>query len=271
MKIDNMLQLFSEIKAKKPLIHHITNSVTMNDCANVTLAVGASPVMASAIEEAADMAKLADSLVLNLGTITEQAFTAMIAAGKAANAKGIPVVLDPVGAGATAFRTEKAGILLEEVDISIIRGNASEISALIGGEMNTKGVDAGEVSLSIRELAQVAADKLQAVIVISGAKDTVCGGVNITEISNGDIWLTNVTGTGCMATSIIASMAAVADDHYSAAIAGISIMSLAGELARKKVREEEGIGTFRMKLMDEIFLMNAESWEKGVKLETDRL
>ncbi|MBP2239816.1 hydroxyethylthiazole kinase [Cytobacillus eiseniae] len=258
--------LFIKIREQNPLIHHITNQVTINDCANVTLAIGGSPVMATSIEEVEDMVKLANALVINFGTIDDETYAAMVLAGQAANRKGIPVIFDPVGVGATPFRTNRARDFLEHVSVSIVRGNASEVFALIGGESRTRGVDSGDLSVSSKDLAHQAAIKLHAIIVISGELDTISNGNEIVQIDNGDIWLTRITGTGCMTASLIASFAGITDDWFTAAVAGMSVMSLAGERAKKALHENDGIGTYRVKLMDEIFFMNEQIWVEEVHL-----
>lgn len=259
--------LFSKVKSNGPLVHHLTNVVTVNDCANVTLAIGGSPVMATSIEEVADMASLADALVINLGTIHRKVYESMVVAGRVANEKGIPVIMDPVGVGATSFRTEKAQDFLNKVKVSIIRGNATEIYALIGGASQTRGVDAGEITdISKSELAFKAARQLNATVVISGEHDIICDGERQTIVENGDIWLTKISGTGCMTASLIASFAGVTDDYFHAAVAGMSTMSLAGENAKKALAKADGIATYRMKLMDEIFKMDGQIWEDGVRL-----
>ncbi|WNS77480.1 hydroxyethylthiazole kinase [Bacillus sp. DTU_2020_1000418_1_SI_GHA_SEK_038] len=266
MNKDSIKQLFSKIKERKPLIHHITNNVTINDCANATLAIGGSPVMATSIEEVADMASLSNALVINFGTINDLTYSAMIRAGQAANEKGIPVVFDPVGVGATPFRTEKAVDFLNKVDVSIIRGNATEVFALIGGKAVTRGVDAGDITISKEDLAIKAARRLNAITVISGEIDVISDGEKTVKIANGDVWLTRITGTGCMTASLIGCFAGITDDLFSAAIAGMSAMSLAGERARNRLQDCAGIGTYRMKLMDEISLMDEQLWEEGVRL-----
>lgn len=258
--------LFSTIQQKNPLVHHITNAVTINDCANVTLAVGASPVMATSVGEVADMVGLADALVINLGTIQAESFTAMILAGKAANRKGIPVVFDPVGVGATAYRKKKAEEFLGEVSVAVIRGNASEVNALIGGNAKTRGVDSGDSAIPSKELAIKAATLFSCVAVVSGKIDTISTGKKTIQIDNGDSWLKRITGTGCMATSLIGCFAGTTDDYLLASVAGMSLMSLAGERAKGHLQEGEGIGTYRVKLMDEIFNMDGSVWENGVRL-----
>lgn len=258
--------LFAKVRKTEPLIHHLTNTVTINDCANVTLAIGGSPVMATSIQEVANMVQLANALVINFGTIDDEMYEAMFVAGKAAKNRGIPIVFDPVGVGATPFRTNRAKEFIEQVNVSIVRGNASEVYALIGGKAQTRGVDAGDVAISKTELAVKAAKELAAIVVISGEQDVVSDGTNTVCIRNGDVWLTKITGTGCTTASLIACFAAVTDDWFKAAIAGMSVMSLAGELAKKKLKDNDGIGTYRVKLMDEIFLMDGERWEEGVRL-----
>lgn len=265
MNKEEIKVLFAKVRQRKPLIHHLTNAVTINDCANVTLAVGASPVMAVGEKEVEHMVRLANALVVNIGTLTDSFFESALLAGKAANKKGIPVVFDPVGAGATPYRTERAKEFLEKVDVSIVRGNGSEIHALIGGNGKTKGVDAGEVSIPMEELVLEAAKELKTVVVISGKQDYISDGKEIIRVDNGDIWLTQITGTGCMTTSLIACFAAVTENLPAAATAGMSVMGLAGERA-KEAAGVEGIGTYRMKLMDEIFRMDGDIWEEGVRL-----
>ncbi|MED3688980.1 hydroxyethylthiazole kinase [Peribacillus butanolivorans] len=258
--------LFFQVRESKPLIHQITNFVTVNDCANATLAIGGSPVMTSSPREVEDMVKLADALVLNFGTIDDKALEAMEIAGKTANSLNIPVVLDPVGVGATSYRTEQVAELLKKVTFQIIRGNASEIHRLMGGDIVTRGVDSGELAISNAELAARAANKLNSVVVVSGAKDAVSDGKNTSIIDNGNPLLTSVTGTGCMATALIGTFSGVTDNFYAAAVAGISTMSISGELAAAKLQKDEGTGTFRVRLIDAISRIDKEIWINEVKL-----
>ena len=261
--------LFSTIGNKKPLIHHITNEVTINDCANATLAIGASPVMASSIHEAAEMVQLANALVLNFGTIHEETYQAMLLAGKKANEMNIPFIWDPVGVGATPFRTNRAFELMEELKIQVIRGNASEIYRLIGGKTMTRGVDSGELSISQASLAKKRHNNLQCTVVVSGAQDAISDGERTATIDNGHILLTKVTGTGCMTTSLIGSFAGITNDYFTAGIAGMSTMSLAGELAAKQLQPNEGTGTYRTKIIDQISLINEDIWNREVKLHEE--
>lgn len=254
------------MREKRPLVHHMTNEVTANDCANVTLAIGGSPVMTTSIHEVEEMVSLADSLVLNIGTMNDYLFESMIIAGKGANEKGIPVILDPVGVGATTYRTKIANDLLQSVQVAVIRGNASEIYALIGGRVSTRGVDSGEVHVTNREIAMMAAKELDSVVVVSGKKDAVSNGKELVEIENGDLWLTKITGTGCMSASLIGCFAGSTNDPFAAAIMGASVMGLAGERAKKKMKKDEGLGTYHMKLLDEISNMNEQIYEEGVRI-----
>lgn len=257
--------LFKRIRNKNPLVHHITNNVTINDCANATLAIGGSPVMATSIEEVADMVSLANALVINFGTIDDQTYQSMVRASLAANEKGIPVIFDPVGVGATPFRTERAKDFLQKVSVSIVRGNATEVYALIGGRAQTRGVDSGEIPICKEELALKVCEELQTITVISGELDVISNGEEVVKVANGDIWLQKVTGTGCMTNSLIGCFAGITNDLFSAAIAGMSVMSLSGERAKARLADNDGIGTFRVKLVDEISLIDSQIWEEGVR------
>lgn len=266
MDLNRIVNLISLVKKKKPLVHHITNVVTINDCANVTLAIGASPVMATSLEEVEDMVKIADSLVLNIGTITDSVLESFFVAGQAANKKGIPVIFDPVGVGATPYREKIAQNILEKISVSIIRGNASEIFTLIGGKTVTKGVDSGNVSVDHGQLAQKAASQFSSIVVISGEVDVISDGKNIVKIANGDPFLPCVSGTGCMLTSLIGSFAGCSNDYFAASIIGTLVMGIAGERAKKAIGENGGIGTFRVKLMDEISNINEQIIKEGAAI-----
>lgn len=259
--------LFKQVRDEEPLVHHITNDVTVNDCANSTLAMGGSPVMATSIDEVAEMVALANALVVNFGTIDGETYEAMVIAGKAANEKRIPVIVDPVGVGATTFRTEKMAAYLKEVNVAVIKGNISEIHAVMDGDSQTRGVDASEVTnVSQTDLAMRVANEFNTVVVISGELDIVCDGKRQTTIENGDAWLTKVTGTGCMTASLIGCFAGVTNDYFQAAVAGMSTMSFAGEYAKETMKEAEGLGTYRVRLMDMISHMDGKRWAEGVRL-----
>ena len=261
--------LFDLVRKNKPLVHQITNFVTVNDCANATLAIGGSPVMTSSPKEVADMVKLAQALVLNFGTIDDVSLEAMEIAGKTANDLHIPVIVDPVGVGSTPYRTEKAIELLNKITVQVIRGNASEIHRLMGGDILTRGVDSGTLSISNTELALLAARKLNSVVVVSGAKDAISDSSRTSIIDNGNPLLTKVTGTGCMATALIGVFCGITEDFYSAAIAGISTMSICGELAARNLKENEGTGTYRTRIIDAISTMDQSIWENEVNIHEE--
>jgi len=266
---DAYAALLDKARETKPLVHHITNYVTVTDCANITLAIGASPVMADSIGEAGDIAAIASSVVLNMGTLNEHTIPSMIAAGKSANAKGIPVVFDPVGAGASKLRNDTARRIISEVKLSVLRGNISEIRFVAGLSSQTKGVDASQSDLagsgSAGLLAKELAARLGCVVVISGAVDAVSDGKRIVLIENGHPMLGNLTGTGCMCSSLIGSFnAAVKDDPFGASLAAMICMGIAGEIASEKA-ERLGNGSFHMALHDAISLMDAQTFERMAK------
>jgi hydroxyethylthiazole kinase len=259
-------ELLGLIKGKQPLVHHITNYVSANDCANTMLAIGASPIMADDMEEVSDIVSLSAALVLNIGTLNARTIASMLKAGKTANARGIPVVLDPVGAGATALRSATAERLLREIQPAVIRGNLSEIKAVSGLGSTTKGVDvsardkieAGNMDYG-RRIAEDLSSRFNCAVAITGAIDIVAGGGQTCFIENGHPMLSSVTGTGCMCTSLIGAYCAVTGDYVSAAAAGILTMGLAGEMAFEWLSEEDrGTGSFRVKLMDALSRLTAE-------------
>ena len=256
-----------KLRFRRPLIHHITNFVTMNDCANVTLAIGASPTMTDAVEEAANMAGASAALLLNLGTLQQSRLDAMLLAGSAAACRKIPIILDPVGAGGTIFRTNAALQLLQALPITIIRGNLSEVSALAARRSGVNvGVDnhAGEV-VSV-ELVRRLASLLGTTIVITGVVDAVSDGTHTALLGNGCAMLARVTGTGCMTTSLIASYAAVAPSFVSA-VAGVLSMGIAGVAALARCGGA-GPGTFHTLLMDAVYNLAPETFTlKGKVLE----
>lgn len=267
--IEALSILFDEVKQQNPLVHHITNQVTINDCANVTLAIGGSPVMASSPKEVEEMTGIANALVLNIGTLSEQSVESMILSGIKANEKGIPVIFDPVGVGATTFRKQAAKEILEKVKISIIRGNASEVSALLNDEQKTKGVDAVDSISDVGEIAKKVAQHYSTVVVVTGAIDYVTDGKRMATVENGHPILTKVTGTGCMTTSMIGSFASVTKDPFQAAVVGVSVMGLAGEQAYNQLQSTTQYGMFKYHLVDCIGAMNQQIWEKGVNIQSD--
>jgi len=241
------------VRSEKPLVHHLTNWVTIYDCAQVVKSFGASPVMAHAPEEVADMAALASALVLNIGTLTKEFVASMKLAACAANRKSIPVILDVCGAGATPFRDAACSELLGGCRIDIIRGNASEIARVAGEEARTKGVDAGAVAGDLAVVAQKLALRQKCVAVITGKVDIVADGKNMLTISNGHEMLTSVVGTGCMATSVIGTFAAVSENLAEGAAAGLSCYGIAAEIAAAAAGAP---AAFKQKLLDSVFLLD---------------
>jgi len=234
------------IRERGPLVHNVTNLVVMDFTANALLALGASPVMAHAPQEVAEMAALAGAVVLNMGTLDEGWTASMLAALTAARQHGKPVVFDPVGAGATAYRTETARRLLEAGGISLVRGNASEIAALAGAAGRTKGVDSLDESL---EVADAAANLLKFcdAVIISGARDVVIGREQRCVLSNGCEMMTRVTGIGCTATAVTGAFLAVQPDPFRAGAHAMAVMGIAGEMAGV---QSGGPGSLRMHFID---------------------
>lgn len=260
-------KLLYNLREKKPLVHHLTNYVTVNDCANITLAIGASPVMADDINEVRDMVSLASSLVINIGTLNSRTVEAMVEAGKRANELGVPVVLDPVGAGATLYRTETAKRIMNEVKLSVIRGNLSEIKTLYGIDAQTRGVDSSETYEdkaggleAVKKLAKDFALKLNTVIAITGAVDIITDGNVIYSVENGHETMSKITGTGCMCTSLIGSYLGAGEDKLLAALSGVASMGIAGEIAYESLnKKDDGTGTLKVKLIDAIFNLCEEN------------
>jgi len=246
IKID-AYSLLEKIRADKPVVHHLTNWVTIYDCANIVKVLGGSPVMAHAKEEVAEMASIASGLVLNIGTLTPEFVAAMKVAAKSANKKGIPVILDACGAGATRLRDKKVLELINETRINIIKGNASEIARVSGERVKTKGVDTGHVARNLMEIARNLARKRKCTVVVTGREDIVTDGKKLYLIKNGHPMMTYVVGTGCMAASIIGAFIAVEHDLAYAAAGGLICFEIAAECAARK---SKGPGTFKEQMFD---------------------
>jgi hydroxyethylthiazole kinase len=254
------------LRQRKPLVHQITNFVVMNCTANITLCAGALPVMAHAPEEAAEMAACAGALVLNIGTLWKEQIEAMILAGRAANQRGIPVVLDPVGAGATRFRTESSRRLLDELQIAIVRGNAAEIAVLAGLDARIAGVESLGAAHDAASIALQFARKHHCVAAVTGPVDYISDGQRLIRVSNGHPLMAQVTGTGCMATAVVASFAAVEPDYAGAAAAALAAYGLAGQIAAERAA---GPGTFQMHLFDALAGLTADALLAGARLEVE--
>ena len=251
-----------ELRERKPLVHQITNYVVMNETANVTLALGALPVMAHAREEVEEMAGAAGALVINIGTLSEPWVEAMLLAGKATSA---PIVVDPVGAGATRYRTETSKRLLAELEVTVVRGNAAEIATLAGREAEIRGVESIGADGSGGELARDAARALGCVVSVTGAVDHVSDGDRVVAVANGHELLGTVTGTGCMSTAVTgAFVAAKRDDPLAAAAEALVTFGVAGEDA---AREARGPGSFHAALYDALYNLEPQALDGRAKIE----
>ena len=268
----NMLE---NVRKNSPLIHNITNYVTVNDCANIVIACGAAPIMADEKEEVEEITTICAGLNINIGTLNSRTVASMLIAGKRANELGHPVVLDPVGAGASRLRTETALRLLDEVRFAVIRGNISEIKTLASGSGTTKGVDADVADKVTEEnlddavaFAKAFAKKTGAVIAITGAIDIVADGEKAYCIRNGHPMMSAITGTGCQLSAMTAAFVTANPDHpLEAAAAAVSAMGYAGEMAHSKLSETDGNSTYRNYIIDGIYRMTPEMLEKGAKYE----
>jgi hydroxyethylthiazole kinase len=252
------------IRSSKPMIHHITNTVVMNFTANVTLCLGAAPVMAPCIEESPEMVRFAGALLLNIGTLDADLVKSMLSAGRVANELGIPVIFDPVGAGATRLRTDSAKIITRELQIAIIRGNAGEVLALSGADGKVRGVDSMDsVEGRIGLLSSFAADS-SSVIAVTGAVDIVTDGKRTARIENGHSLMGRVTGTGCSASTSVACFAAAMEDPFHAALGGLAALGIAGEHAAGVCA---GPGTFVPCFLDALSSLNSETIESRIRAE----
>jgi hydroxyethylthiazole kinase len=257
-------EVLQRVRTANPVVHHLTNWVTIYDCANVVKVLGASPVMAHAPEEVAQMTGLAQALVLNIGTLTVDMVEAMKIAARAANAKGIPVVLDACGVGATDLRNQKSFELLKAVHIDIIKGNASEIASLSGEDVKTRGVDATEVRASLPAVARRLARQHRCTVVITGPEDVVAEAESVYLIKNGHPMMARVVGTGCMAASVIGAFAAVEPDLPLAAASGLVCFGVAAECAASG---SLGPGSFKECLYDYLYHLNQETIDRLQKVE----
>jgi len=244
------------VRVERPLVHHLTNWVTISDCAQIVKSLGASPVMAHAAEEVAEMTSLASALVLNIGTLTADFVQSMINAAQAANHRGIPVVLDVCGAGATAFRDRMCQKLVTEARIDIIKGNASEIARIAGLDVRTRGVDTSHVATDLRTLAANLARKSNGTVVITGPVDIIADTQRTLAVQNGHAMMAEVVGTGCMAASVIGAFVGAAPrDLAAAAAAALSCYGIAGEIA---AQESDGPMSFKIKLLDCMHALSAQ-------------
>ncbi|MEI8349563.1 MAG: hydroxyethylthiazole kinase [Candidatus Omnitrophota bacterium] len=255
--------LLERVRAQKPIVHHLTNWVTIYDCANIVKVLGGSPVMAHAKEEVAEMASLASALVLNIGTLTVELVEAMKIAASSAKNKGIPIILDVCGAGATTLRDKKSFELLENTHIDIIKGNVSEIARIAGENVVTKGVDAVSVNHDMRFIAERLARERKCTVVVTGKEDIISDTKTTYCVANGDPIMAYVVGTGCMAASVIATFAAIEKNFVYASTAGLVCFEIAAELAAK---QSPGPGSFKEQLFDYLFRLDKKTIDERQKV-----
>lgn len=256
-----------KVRALSPLVHNITNYVVMNSSANALLAAGASPVMAHAEEEVRDMVGIANSLVLNIGTLSGTWIESMKIALKEANKLGKPVVFDPVGAGATRYRSETAEKVLNTGSVSVIRGNASEIRALVSDDLKTKGVDSTVSAASALDSAKLLQQKYKCIICISGEIDYIISHDEIAEIHNGHVMMPRVTGMGCSATALIGAFTGITSNYFEAAVSGMALMGVAGELAAK---ESSGPASLEMNFLNKLYNLTEKEYFATIKLKSEK-
>lgn len=268
-------RILERVKEKAPLVHCITNYVTVNDCANLLLACGASPIMADEPEEAEEITAICGGLTLNIGTLNRHTIPAMLAAGKRASLLGRPVVLDPVGAGASGLRTKTALRLLEEVRVSVIRGNASEIKTLASGSGTTRGVDA-DVADRVTEqtldrtvaFAKALSAQTGAVIAVTGSIDVVADSHGAFCIYNGHPMMSTVTGTGCQLSAMTAAYVAANQERVlEAAAAAVCAMGVCGERAFDRLTERDGNASYRNYIIDAVYRLTPEELDRCASYE----
>jgi hydroxyethylthiazole kinase len=255
-------ELLRDLRRRRPLVHQITNYVVMNETANATLAIGALPVMAHAPEEVEEMASHAGALVLNIGTLSQEWVDAMVLAGKAANWSQVPVVLDPVGVGATSFRTDSARRILAEVEVAVVRANPAEAAALAGIDAQIRGVESLGAAAGGAGLARDAARELGTTVSVTGATDFVSDGERTLAVRNGDPLLATITGSGCMSSTMTGCFLAV-ERSVDAAAAALAAFGVAGEDA---AREAKGPGTFHAGLYDALYNLIPETLDERANI-----
>ncbi len=267
--------MLGNVQEKSPLVHNITNYVTSNDCANILLACGASPIMADDPDEVEEITSVSAGLHINIGTLHRHTVPGMLRSGKRANAMGLPVVLDPVGAGASKLRTETALHLLDAIRFAAIRGNASEIRALAQGAAAKRGVDAdaeGQTDAAhldaVVAMAKTFAQKTGAVIAVTGVTDVVTDGTRVCLIRNGHPMMQRITGTGCMLSALTAAYTAANPGRiFEAVCTAVIAMGVCGEKAHARLGAQDGSGTMRQYLVDAVFRLSAEELKEGARYE----
>lgn len=263
-------EMLNTVREKSPLVHNITNYVTVNDCANILLACGGSPIMSDDLGEVEEITTICGGLNINIGTLNAQTIPSMLAAGKKANVLGHPVVLDPVGAGASSLRTNTAYQLLEEVQFTVIRGNISEIKTLANGQGTTKGVDADVADAVTEEtlpeaaaFAKAFAAKTGAVIAITGAIDIVANAEKAYCIYNGHPMMSSVTGTGCQLSALTAAYVTANPNHaLEAAAAAVCAMGICGQIAQERLTTLDGNSSYRNYIIDAMYHLDGDTLEQ---------
>ena len=267
--------MLENVRAKSPLVHNITNYVTVNDVANVLLAAGGSPIMSDDADDVEDITSICGGLNINIGTLNKNTIPSMFLAGKKANALGHIVLLDPVGAGASRLRTDTANRLMQEVRFDAVRGNISEIKTLCTGSGSTKGVDADAVDAVTEanlddgvQLVKAFAKQTGCIIAVTGAIDLVSDGERCWCIRNGRAEMSRITGTGCQLSALMTAFLVANPDHkLDAAAAAVCMMGLAGEIGWANMQPGDGNSTYRNRIIDAIFNMTGDALEEGAKYE----
>jgi hydroxyethylthiazole kinase len=257
-------QDIQRIRAQKPLVHNITNYVVMNTSANALLALGSSPVMAHAIEEVEEMTSLAQALVINIGTLSTPWIEAMLKAGRTARQRQIPVILDPVGSGATKFRTDTTQKLLQEIHPTVIRGNASEIRSLFHSCSGARGVDSRHMPDEVLDDAHAVSRFARCVVSVSGPVDLIVDGDRVARVANGHPMMTRVTGMGCTASALTAAFSVVNPSPFQAAVHAMAVMGIAGEMA---FEHAAGPGSFQMNFLDVLHGLEETEITRRVKID----
>ena len=267
--------MLENVRAKTPLVHNITNYVTVNDVANVLLAAGGSPIMSDDADDVEDITSICGGLNINIGTLNKNTIPSMFLAGKKANALGHIVLLDPVGAGASRLRTDTANRLMQEVRFDAVRGNISEIKTLCTGSGSTKGVDADVVDAVTEanlddgvQLVKTFAQRAGCIVTVTSAIDLVSDGERCWCIRNGRAEMSRITGTGCQLSALMTAFLVANPDHkLAAAAAAVCMMGLAGEIGWANMQPGDGNSTYRNRIIDAIFNMTGDALEKGAKYE----
>lgn len=261
------MKLFYEyldlLRESNPVVYHITNMVTINDCANITLSIGGSPLMSFNEGELEEILSFSKAMVINIGTMDKSMMDIALKACTIANKLNVPIVLDPVGVGATKARLNFVKDLLKTVRFSVIKGNMGEIKRLLGYDAKVKGVDSNEGMEDSKKIGCILSKKLGCTIVITGKQDTICFDDKVCTINNGDKLMSKVTGTGCMTASLIGAYLAVTNESFEAGVLGTLSMSLCGEKAARSLKSNEGYGTLKVRIIDNISLLTGEELKLG--------